>query len=89
MDILDKLVQINKPLLILAGPGMGKTDALAYKMKHLVKDEKVAPDKITVITFTNEAATNMRKRISLKRDIHVYIEQELQPPVICTMHKPW
>jgi len=87
MDILDELAQINKPLLVLAGPGMGKTYSLAYKMRYLVKDQNIRPDDITVITFTNEAAINMRKRISLKGDKRVYIERELQPSVICTMHK--
>ena len=63
---LDELVQIKRPLLILAGPGMGKTYALAYKIKDLVKEKKIFPDNITVITFTNEAAINMRKKISTK-----------------------
>ncbi len=84
---VDDLVQIRKPLLVLAGPGMGKTYALAYKIKHLVKEEKVCRDHITVISFTNEAATNMRRRISTRGDDRIYVEQELQPPVICTMHK--
>jgi len=85
---VDDLVQIRKPLLVLAGPGMGKTYALAYKINYLVKVEKICPDNITVISFTNEAATNMRKRISTKRHGNrIYVEQELQPSVICTMHK--
>lgn len=41
MDVLDELVRINKPLLVLAGPGMGKTKAIAYKIKYLVKELKV------------------------------------------------
>ncbi|MCK4787502.1 MAG: ATP-dependent helicase [Desulfobacteraceae bacterium] len=86
-DILEELVQINKPLLVSAGPGMGKTYALAYKIRHLIKDQKVDKNEITVITFTNEAAINMRKRISQEGDKRVYVEPELQPPVICTMHK--
>jgi len=84
--ILDKLVCINKPLLILAGPGMGKTHALAYKIKHLVKDKRVGKDEITVITFTREATINMRKEISREGD-ETYIEPERQPSVIWTMHK--
>ena len=87
LNILDEIVRINKPLLILAGPGMGKTYALAYKIKHLVVDEKVDPDKIAVITFTNEAKINMRKKINLKNDKNVYIEDELQPSNINTMHQ--
>jgi len=90
MNTLDEIVRINKPLLILAGPGMGKTYALAYKIKYLVKDNggnHVSPNQITVITFTNEAAINLRRRISIEGDKDIYIEEELQPPVICTMHK--
>ena len=87
LNELDKIVKINKPLLILAGPGMGKTYALAYKIKHLVVDEEVDPDKIAVITFTNEAKINMRKKINLKNDENIYIEDELQPSSINTMHQ--
>jgi len=90
MNILDEIVRINKPVLILAGPGMGKTYALAYKIKYLVKDndgKKIKPDEVTVIAFTNEAAVNMREKISMEGDKNVYIEQELRPSVICTMHK--
>ena len=86
-NILEELVQINKPLLVSAGPGTGKTYALAYKIRHLIKEQKVDKNEITVITFTNEAAINMRKRISQEGDERVYVEPELQPSVICTMHK--
>jgi DNA helicase-2/ATP-dependent DNA helicase PcrA len=86
-DFLEELVQINGPLLVSAGPGMGKTYALAYKIRHLIKKQKVDKNEITVITFTNEAAINMRKRIGHEGDGRVYVEPELQPPVICTMHK--
>lgn len=87
MDILDELVQIEKPLLIKAGPGFGKTYTLAYKIKYLVENKKIKPDKLCVIAFTNEAAVNMRKKINSESDKRVYIKQELQPSVICTMHK--
>lgn len=87
MDILDELVQIKKPLLILAGPGMGKTYTLAYKIKNLVENQKTRPDEISIITFTNEAAINMRKKISSKGDKRIYVRQDLQPSVIYTMHK--
>ena len=87
MDILDELVQIEQPLLIKAGPGFGKTYTLAYKIKYLVENQKINPDKLCVITFTNEAAVNMRKKINSEADERVYIKQELQPSVICTMHK--
>jgi len=84
--ILDELVRIDKPLLILAGPGMGKTYALAYKMRYLINVKGVSKNEITVITFTNEAAINMRKRISTEGN-ETYIEPDKQPTIIWTMHK--
>ena len=87
MDILDKIVQIKNPILILAGPGSGKTYTMAYKLKYLVEVQKINPDEICVITFTNEAAINMRKKISSKSNERIYIREELQPLTICTMHK--
>jgi DNA helicase-2/ATP-dependent DNA helicase PcrA len=84
---LEELAQIKKPLLILAGPGTGKTHALAYKTKHLIKKEGVPKDEIAIITFTNEAAISMRKKISSEGDEDIYIEPELQPSAIWTMHK--
>jgi DNA helicase-2/ATP-dependent DNA helicase PcrA len=85
-SILDEIVEINKPILIIAGPGMGKTYTLAYKMRYLVMEKKNNPEKIIVITFTNEAAINMRKRISIENDKKVFINSELQPSIICTIH---
>lgn len=85
-NILDEIVEINKPILIIAGPGMGKTYTLAYKMRYLVMEKNINPEKIIVITFTNEAAINMRKRISIVNDKNVYINSELQPSIICTIH---
>ena len=85
-NILDEIVEINKPILIIAGPGMGKTYTLAYKMRYLVMEKKNNPEKIIVITFTNEASINMRKRISIENDKKVFINSELQPSIICTIH---
>lgn len=85
-NILDEIVEINKPILIIAGPGMGKTYTLAYKMRYLIMEKKSNPEKIIVITFTNEAAINMRKKISIENDKKVFINSELQPSIICTIH---
>ncbi|MCK4250342.1 UvrD-helicase domain-containing protein, partial [candidate division WOR-3 bacterium] len=84
---LEEIVRLEKPVLVTAGPGMGKTYTLAYKLKYLVETKKIDPGAITVITFTNEAAINMRRRISNKRLKETYIKPELQPVNICTMHK--
>jgi DNA helicase-2/ATP-dependent DNA helicase PcrA len=49
--------------IILAGAGSGKTRVLVYKVIYLVKELKVNPDSIVMITFTNKAASEMKKRI--------------------------
>jgi hypothetical protein len=74
------------PLLLLAGPGSGKTECLAMRLKWLIKNKSVKPEQVTVITFTNEAAKNMKERISNPQKANVYLETDLQPMRITTMH---
>ena len=51
------------PLLIVAGPGTGKTRTLTRRMAHLVRERGVAPDRCLAITFTRRAAEEMRERL--------------------------
>ena len=52
------------PLLIVAGPGTGKTRTLVERIARLLRDRAAAPTEITAITFTRKAATELRERLT-------------------------
>ena len=50
------------PLLVLAGPGSGKTTVVTRRVQYLVQDCGISPSSILVITFTKAAAGEMKER---------------------------
>jgi len=52
------------PLLIVAGPGTGKTRTLTHRLAHLVAEQGADPQRCLAITFTRRAAEEMRERIA-------------------------
>ncbi|TCK98490.1 DNA helicase-2/ATP-dependent DNA helicase PcrA [Natranaerovirga hydrolytica] len=50
------------PMMVLAGPGSGKTTVITHRTKNLIQEYKVAPKNILVITFSRASADEMRER---------------------------
>ncbi|WP_455717036.1 ATP-dependent helicase [Anaerosporobacter sp.] len=70
----------NGPMLVLAGPGSGKTAVITHRTKYLIEDLGINPLNILVITFTKAAATEMKQRF-----MHL-MNQEHVPVCFGTFH---
>jgi superfamily I DNA/RNA helicase len=68
------------PLMIVAGPGTGKTRTLTHRIAYLIRQRNIAPQNILAVTFTNKAAEEMRVRL---QDL---FGDDRQMPFVATFH---
>src|SRR5215207_11766779 len=55
---------IYGPVMVIAGPGTGKTEVLAMRIAYLLRSEaQVQPSEILCLTYTDEATNAMRRRL--------------------------
>lgn len=70
---------LSGPLLVIAGPGTGKTQLLSKKVEYILENTDANPENILCLTFTESGAQNMRDRLAsmigraaAKVQIHTY-----------------
>ncbi len=74
------------PLLVLAGPGTGKTGVLVARIAHLVANRGVRPDRILALTFSRRAADEMSERVRSSRPRGSFRGD--QRPLLRPLHRP-
>mgnify|MGYP002401570948 CR=1 FL=1 len=72
--------EIDGPVLVVAGPGTGKTQLLSARVANILKQTDTDPANILCLTFTNKAALNMRERL------HQLIGSQSRFVVVKTFH---
>ncbi len=60
------------PVLVLAGPGTGKTQLLSARVAHILRSTDAQPHNILCLTFTENGAANMRERLARFIGRHAY-----------------
>lgn len=76
------------PVLVMAGPGSGKTRVLTYRIAYLIQMMGVRPHHILAVTFTNKAAREMETRVAdiLEGRVSSDAQSQVQRPSLGTFH---
>ncbi len=72
---------VHGPMLVVAGAGTGKTTVLIRRIASLIRDGHARPDEIIALTYTDNAAAQMRDRLGAELG-----KREVQGLQVCTFH---
>jgi DNA helicase-2/ATP-dependent DNA helicase PcrA len=59
----EAIEHVHGPMLVVAGAGTGKTTVLTRRIARLIREQQVRPDEILAVTYTENAAREMRERV--------------------------
>lgn len=62
------ITHVSGPMMVLAGPGSGKTRVITERVRYLMQEKEIDPGNILVITFTKAAAMEMKHRFKLRAE---------------------
>ncbi|WP_323158361.1 ATP-dependent helicase [Pseudomonas viridiflava] len=82
---LEAILATEGPVLIIAGPGSGKTFTLVERIVYLITQKGIAPESLLVVTFTDKAARELTTRIS-NRLAELNIQFNLNEMYLGTFH---
>ncbi len=74
------VLALDKHLMIIAGPGTGKTKTLINKLVYLLLEQQVTPQKVIALTFTNKAAGEIKERLQ------TLLPKQKKLPFVGTFH---
>ena len=56
------IAHLSGPMMVLAGPGSGKTSVIVERTAYMTDEGKIPPENILVVTFSRAAAKEMKER---------------------------
>ena len=59
---LRAIAHLSGPMMVLAGPGSGKTSVIVERTAYMINEGKIPASSILVVTFSRAAATEMKER---------------------------